>query len=534
MKKTFAFFLAILMLLTALTAFAEDDAPPADTPLTQLAFGQHIYIGGLEYVVSKVPYCMAGGRAVRTEENGEKTVYLIPPDPTRHSGLDIAVQTVPATCTQAGYTYRLCKACGGRFVTGELPIDPNAHTAAGAFEVITHPTCRDAGLQALRCKYCGELFSYQEMPPMSLYHRADPDADWTTVREANCVSGGLQVKYCVICGEIAERRDTPINTKAHTWAETFTVDTPATCVADGAKSRHCLYCDAKTDETVIPMEPENHAFTEYFITDTAATCREDGVQSRHCVNCGLRIDEQVIPAGDDHHVFLSEYKVLQEPTCSEYGKKAHVCVICGFTETPVLIPKTAHTFDSGRELSRSADGRSREMLYTCKLCGQTEERIEPLALPRENPDPLVIRANARCRVDEVNRLVWLVWDGYTGDQIQGYFENGWHYSLSDRDGTFKNGREPLRSGDQLVLDDGEGEAIVYTISVAGDVDANGEITARDARLALRYSARLETLTPVGARGADYSGDGVVTASDARYILRYSAELESVRHPAWTY
>ena len=35
MKKTFAFFLATLMLLTALTAFAEDDAPPADTPLTQ-------------------------------------------------------------------------------------------------------------------------------------------------------------------------------------------------------------------------------------------------------------------------------------------------------------------------------------------------------------------------------------------------------------------------------------------------------------------------------------------------------------------
>lgn len=59
----------------------------------------------------------------------------------------------------------------------------------------------------------------------------------------------------------------------------------------------------------------------------------------------------------------------------------------------------------------------------------------------------------------------------------------------------------------------------------GDVDGNGRIEASDARLALRYSAKLQTLTAEQQKRADIEGDGRVTASDARLILRKAAKLD---------
>lgn len=60
----------------------------------------------------------------------------------------------------------------------------------------------------------------------------------------------------------------------------------------------------------------------------------------------------------------------------------------------------------------------------------------------------------------------------------------------------------------------------------GDVDLNGRVTASDARLALRYSARLEKLTAEQiANAAVLKRDGkTVRAADARKILRVSARL----------
>lgn len=59
----------------------------------------------------------------------------------------------------------------------------------------------------------------------------------------------------------------------------------------------------------------------------------------------------------------------------------------------------------------------------------------------------------------------------------------------------------------------------------GDVDLSGKITAADARLALRYSAKLEKLSQEQLRNADVNKDLKVTSADARMILRVSAGLE---------
>ena len=61
----------------------------------------------------------------------------------------------------------------------------------------------------------------------------------------------------------------------------------------------------------------------------------------------------------------------------------------------------------------------------------------------------------------------------------------------------------------------------------GDVDDDGEITAADARLALRACVGLEDYAPGTLRfvRADYDKDGEITASDARMILRTAVGLE---------
>lgn len=59
----------------------------------------------------------------------------------------------------------------------------------------------------------------------------------------------------------------------------------------------------------------------------------------------------------------------------------------------------------------------------------------------------------------------------------------------------------------------------------GDADLNGKITAADARLILRISAKLVSVDNHRLSFADYNGDGTVTSQDARFVLRLSANLD---------
>ncbi len=59
----------------------------------------------------------------------------------------------------------------------------------------------------------------------------------------------------------------------------------------------------------------------------------------------------------------------------------------------------------------------------------------------------------------------------------------------------------------------------------GDVNGDGAVKAADARLALRYSAKLEELSEEQLGAADVDNSGKVTASDARKILRVAASLD---------
>lgn len=72
-----------------------------------------------------------------------------------------------------------------------------------------------------------------------------------------------------------------------------------------------------------------------------------------------------------------------------------------------------------------------------------------------------------------------------------------------------------------VTEEETGAEVTYRL---GDVNFDDKITAADARLALRFSAQLQTPTAEEFIVADVIVDGKIEALDARLILRVSAQL----------
>ncbi len=76
-------------------------------------------------------------------------------------------------------------------------------------------------------------------------------------------------------------------------------------------------------------------------------------------------------------------------------------------------------------------------------------------------------------------------------------------------------------------------SVTFTVYVTltgylnGDADLDGMITSADARLILRHSVGLETLTGNALFAADRDGDGAIDAGDARLALRAAVGLDPV-------
>lgn len=70
--------------------------------------------------------------------------------------------------------------------------------------------------------------------------------------------------------------------------------------------------------------------------------------------------------------------------------------------------------------------------------------------------------------------------------------------------------------------------IVALAVYLGDVNNDGNVTAGDARIILRHSAKLDTITEEQLSIADVDNNGKITASDARLTLRMSAKLEELK------
>ncbi len=115
-----------------------------------------------------------------------------------------------------------------------------------------------------------------------------------------------------------------------------------------------------------------------------------------------------------------------------------------------------------------------------------------------------------------------------GELMDGLISNFMFTGIYDKKGNKLSNDDVLVTGYELKLVGLFGVTVYrYFIVVQGDIDSDGEITATDARKALRASAQLEKLSIAQKGAADVDVNGEITAVDARAILRASAGLEAL-------
>lgn len=500
----------------------------------------HIYANNGNYEIAKKATCSQKGVMYRTCVVCD---YIdradIPEDPENHSAQLASYWTYDPepTCVSAGKKFKICYGCGEAALITEVPADPEAHKANGGYVVLKQATCSTAGEKAYECKYCNAYFGNKEIPADGLSHVLSDNSMWQVLSDPTCAQDGEMIGLCDLCKNEAERRAIPA-TGNHVLSNEWIVDLEPTCSQDGVKSRHCTICDTAFDETVIPADSQLHVFSDEFTVDTPATCVSEGEKSRHCAGCDTRVDITVIPADSEAHSYPDEWIITKEATCQKTGLMIKVCQLCGEESVPVMIEKVPHEYpEEYVVIKESADGLSAQVKYNCTNCGFEYITIITYEENKENGDigndidpikkiyKLLPIDNTVVKVDYDKLVVSNVKKNMLAEEFMAKFKNFNVFVIYDKDNYIVNEEDTIVTGLRINHKSAEGVVTDYYVSVTGDLDSDGDVTASDARLVLRAAAALDDISGAYEVAADVNLDGDVTATDARLTLRVAAGLD---------
>lgn len=489
-----------------------------------------------DYTVINKPTCADKGMKYRTcAECGYKDIVETPKDASNHTSIRDEWLYFPVpTCSAGGTKYKVCYACNKHVESTEIPADPNAHIASGEKVTVTEATCGTNGVVADKCKLCEALFNEKETAKNPDAHVTSENSQWKVLSASTCSVGGTYVCYCDLCGEIAiTKQYAP--TGYHYHDNQLHIDKEATCSQNGVMSYHCVECGMSMDAQEIPADPDKHKFSSAFVTDVAASCVAAGEKSKHCVNCGLRTEITEIPVDANAHVYNDEWIVTKEATCSSMGQKHKVCTLCNEASIPVATPKADHTYGEYEIVQMSADGLSARVKYTCTICSFVKEDIVVFT-PNNGGDVgdgndyskifmLNPRVDSVIVVDYEKLIVSNVARNMTIEKFNNNFTNSNRCVIYDVKQNVMSEESLIATGYRINFEDNTGIVTNYYVSVTGDIDSDGKVTAADARKLLRVSAGLETLSGAYFVAADVNTDGKITASDARKTLRVAANID---------
>lgn len=171
------------------------------------------------------------------------------------------------------------------------------------------------------------------------------------------------------------------------------------------------------------------------------------------------------------------------------GTQSRFCADCNAQEKTFIVGTCPHEWDDGKITTPATCNEEGELTLTCPLCGETQAQSIPVDKTKHEWNDGEITTPPTVDNEGIKTFTCTV----CGDT---YTEN---------------------------VDRLDPPTVTFD---CGDIDGNGEITSADARLALRASVGLETLSAEAGQAADVDGDEKVTSADARLILRYSVGLES--------
>ncbi len=459
-------------------------------------------------------------------------------------------EPVEATCTEKGHTDYACVDCGdlkiaytdalGHKPMGSYKFNENEHyklcdvcgekvteehNYEGAKVTATvEPTCENEGEGKVKCTACGYEKTDVVIPAKGHTYSAvvadkggdthsgictvcnatkSEDHIWdegVITKKPQCNANGEKTFTCTVCNATKVKTDNADPEfdcedilKGHTRPEkansldeykhSYTCTVPGCgakttsvehtfVVAVGNKSNcdetvsltiTCKYCDYKAE-----TKATEHDFDKIEKYD-------DKNHKQECKNC----DTIVLTAHD-----WKDSKVINAATCKEDGEKEVKCA-CGETAVVKLPKLEEHKWDEGKVTTEATCGKAGVKTFTCSVCEKTMTEEIPAT---ENH-------------------TWGEWTIIVP-------------ATSVADGR--------KTHECSVCGKKEIDVVKYEAPAeakAGDVNADGNVTAVDARIVLQTVAGLRTLTEAETKVADMNEDGSITAVDARIILQMVAGLK---------
>ena len=302
--------------------------------------------------------------------------------------------------------------------------------------------------------------------------------------KATCTKGGFSGdKRCAVCGLKLENGN---EVKPIGHVEERIIGKSATCtekgLTDGAK---CSVCgEILTAQEEIPALGHK----EVKIAGKSATCTEKGLtDGTKCSVCGEILKAQKeIPALGHKEVKIEG----KSATCTETGfTDGAKCSVCGkVTKEQKEIPALGHSFKDG----------------VCTVCGAIDSNYK-----------LMLNSDSKLILSEKKAMIFGIPES-TGGMTAGDFKS----QISNKINIGIDDSAIITNGLKFSFGNTE-----YSIILKGDVNADGKITAKDARSILRIAARLEQPDDVTKEAADVDSDGKVTSKEARSVLRFTAKLQ---------
>ena len=303
-------------------------------------------------------------------------------------------------------------------------------------------------------------------------------------KPATCTENGFtEGTMCSVCGEILTAQE-EIPALGH--KEVKIAGKSATCtekgLTDGTK---CSVCGEilKAQKEIPALEHKGVK-----IAGQAPTCTEKGiVDGVKCSVCGKIITAQEeIPALGHKEVKIEG----KSATCTETGfTDGAKCSVCGkVTKEQKEIPALGHSFKDG----------------VCTVCGAIDSNYK-----------LMLNSDSKLILSEKKAMIFGIPES-TGGMTAGDFKS----QISNKINIGIDDSAIITNGLKFSFGNTE-----YSIILKGDVNADGKITAKDARTILRIAARLEQPDDVTKEAADIDSDGKVTSKEARSVLRFTAKLQ---------
>lgn len=426
------------------------------------------------------------------------------------------------TCSLEGFTAGTqCLDCE-RYLSGheEIPIVPDAHKWNEG-DVIIEGSCQGDGTKYFVCEY-NPLHHYNEDLP----ENPNRHLDTTVVPEkpATCLEDGYTSGiYCNKCEQfVSGHTEIPASDEHHKWDNGY-ISKEAGCNNGGERLFTCEYDCSHTYTAYIPLAPNNHINSVY-VPGMPPTCSEPGyTEGYFCNDCFRYVSGgNAIPVSPVSHKW-GEGRVGSASTCSVSGKKVYVCEY-NHQHTRVydmiLDPDNHINIIRTEEIPPS----DYEVGYTagvyCNDCNRFisgHEEIPKKAVTIKESDSVRISGN-----------MLLILSGITVSDIMP--QNHKDAVIRDAKAAELTAKDAFTTDSIIVFPDK-----IYYVTVLGDVNSDGKVTAADARLALRASVGLETIKEDDEKykAADINGKGI-SASDARLILRMSVGLEEQKDLLKTY